>query len=294
MTIEHAFGTTTIESEPQRVVSIGYTDHDALLALGVEPVAIREWYGGYDFVWPWAEEALGDQTPEILPSGDLNLEQIAALAPDLIVGQYVGLEEGEFEKLSAIAPTVAQPGDYPAYGAPWQVMTANLGAAVGQSDDAESLVADTEALFAAARAEYPQFEGVAAAYAGVYGEDEASYYVETNGSSRMQVLLDLGFVVPADLEALGDDAFYHEISAEQIEILDQDVVLWEPAVADLLPQVEENAIYRNLAVSTDDRDIFLTDPVAAGAMAHSTVLSLPVVLDELLPEFERAVGNLDG
>jgi iron complex transport system substrate-binding protein len=35
VTIEHKFGETTIDAEPERVVSIGYNEHDFLLALGV-------------------------------------------------------------------------------------------------------------------------------------------------------------------------------------------------------------------------------------------------------------------
>ena len=39
------FDTTVIESKPERVVSIGYTEGDYVLALGVTPVAVRDWYG---------------------------------------------------------------------------------------------------------------------------------------------------------------------------------------------------------------------------------------------------------
>ncbi|GAA4815443.1 ABC transporter substrate-binding protein [Nocardioides caeni] len=293
VTIEHAFGSTTIEQEPQRIVSIGFTDHDALLALGVEPVAIREWYGDHDYVWPWAEEALGDHEPELLPADDLSIEEVAALQPDLIIGQYVDLEKGEFEQLSQLADTVAQPADHPSFGAPWQLMTRNLGAAVGKAEEADALVEEVEGLFETARSEHPEFEGRGLAYAGVYGDSSASYYVETDGSTRMRVLQDLGFVVPADLAALGSDTFYHDISAENLDLLEQDVVLWEPANIDLLPEVQENRLYANLDVAQEGRDLFLTDPVVAGAMAHASVLSLPVVLEALLPELTRAVGNLD-
>ncbi|MGB0113446.1 MAG: ABC transporter substrate-binding protein [Ilumatobacteraceae bacterium] len=293
VTVEHAFGSTTVDEEPVRVVSIGFTDHDVLLALGVAPIAIRQWYGDYEYVWPWAEDALGDQQPEVLPSADLNFEQIAALEPDLIIGQYIGLEQDQYDTLSKIAPTVAQPADYPSFGAPWQVMTRNIGAAVGLSAEADALVADTEALFTDARAEHPEFEGVELAYAGAYTTDGANYYVETNGSTRMGVLQDLGFVVPEELAALGTDSFYHDISAEQLELVDQQVALWEPADITLLPEIESNVVYQTLDVAVDDRDIFMTDPIVAGAMAHSTPLSLPTVLDFLLPELTRAVANID-
>ena len=38
VTIEHKYGSTTIEAEPQRVVSVGFAEHDGILALGVTPV----------------------------------------------------------------------------------------------------------------------------------------------------------------------------------------------------------------------------------------------------------------
>ncbi|WP_256977835.1 hypothetical protein [Rhodococcus sp. 14-2470-1a] len=42
VTVDHAFGETTVESEPQRVVSVGYTEQDTLLALGVIPVGVTD------------------------------------------------------------------------------------------------------------------------------------------------------------------------------------------------------------------------------------------------------------
>ena len=45
VTVEHAFGSTVVPAGPQRVVSAGYTEQDTLLALGVVPVAVTDWYG---------------------------------------------------------------------------------------------------------------------------------------------------------------------------------------------------------------------------------------------------------
>jgi iron complex transport system substrate-binding protein len=291
VTIEHAFGETTIPEQPERVVTVGFSDHDVLLALDVVPVGLRHWYGDHERgVWPWAEDLLGEAEPVVLDSETLSYEAIAALDPDLILGLYAGLEEDEYDTLSKIAPTVAQSGEHPAYGTPWQEMTHTAGVAVGKEREADALVAEIEERFAAARSDHPEFEGVGLAYAGVYGEGQ--FYVETEGSTRMQILLDLGFVVPDELAALGTDSFYHDISAEQVGLLDQDVVLWEPADISQLPAVDANPLYQTLAVAKDDREVFLRDPLIAAAMAHSTVLSLPIVLDALIPDLTAAVGRL--
>lgn len=43
--IEHQYGVTEISGVPERVVTVGWVEQDALLALGVVPVATTEWVG---------------------------------------------------------------------------------------------------------------------------------------------------------------------------------------------------------------------------------------------------------
>src|SRR3954463_10628242 len=112
VTIEHKYGSTTIRAEPERVVVVGLREQDALLALGVVPVATTEWYGKHPgAIFPWAEEALGDAPkPEVLSFTDgIQVERVAAQRPDLILAVYSGLDKKDYDTLSKIAPTVAQP-----------------------------------------------------------------------------------------------------------------------------------------------------------------------------------------
>src|SRR3712207_1999237 len=60
VSIPHKYGTTEIKAAPQRVVTIGLVEQDALLALGVAPVATTEWFGEQPgAVFPWAKDELG-------------------------------------------------------------------------------------------------------------------------------------------------------------------------------------------------------------------------------------------
>lgn len=81
-TIEHKYGGTEIAGTPERVVTVGLTDHDTVLALGVTPLGVYDWYGEYSYAThPWAQHELGDARPAIVGSGgELDFEAIAAAA----------------------------------------------------------------------------------------------------------------------------------------------------------------------------------------------------------------------
>src|SRR5262249_23662555 len=113
VTITHLFGKTVIKQPPKRVVSAGFTEPDDLLAVGVVPIAVTNWWGAEPFaVWPWAQAKLGDARPVVLNlDNGIQVDQIAGLKPDLIVAINAGLDADTYQKLSAIAPTVPQAGD---------------------------------------------------------------------------------------------------------------------------------------------------------------------------------------
>lgn len=104
------FGQTVIKQPPKRVVSAGYTEQDDLLAVGVVPIAVTNWFGDQPFaVWPWAQPKLGSAQPVVLNlDNGIPVEQIGGLKPDLIVAINAGLDADTYQKLSAIAPTLAQ------------------------------------------------------------------------------------------------------------------------------------------------------------------------------------------
>lgn len=144
VTIEHRYGSATIPTAPERVVSIGYHEQDTILALGVKPVAVREWIGKKPYaIHPWAEDELGDAKPVVLED-ELNFEQIASLRPDLIVATSALLEEQQYQTLAKIAPTIPEPSQYVGFGMPWQEITRTIGRALGREERAEALVADVE------------------------------------------------------------------------------------------------------------------------------------------------------
>lgn len=102
-TVDHAMGTATLEKTPEKVVILTNEGTEALLALGVTPVgAVQSWTGD-----PWYDHIAEDMKDvEVVGvESQVNVEAIAALKPDLIIGNKMR-QENIYEQLSAIAPTV--------------------------------------------------------------------------------------------------------------------------------------------------------------------------------------------
>jgi iron complex transport system substrate-binding protein len=102
-TVEHAMGSTEIKGTPKKVVILTNEGTEALLALGVQPVgAVQSWLGD-----PWYEHISKDMdgVEVVGTESEVNVEKIAALKPDLIIGNKLR-QEKVYDQLSAIAPTV--------------------------------------------------------------------------------------------------------------------------------------------------------------------------------------------
>jgi len=126
--ITHAMGTTDVPDSPQRIVVLTNEGTEALLAVGITPVgAVRSWLGD-----PWYAHIAADMADVTVVGEEsaVNLETIAALQPDLILGNKTR-QEKIYDQLSAIAPTVMSErlrGD-------WKINMALYTDAVGKGDE---------------------------------------------------------------------------------------------------------------------------------------------------------------
>ncbi|MET7279130.1 iron-siderophore ABC transporter substrate-binding protein [Kribbella sp. NPDC005582] len=294
VTIKNKFGDTVIKEAPKRVVAVGLVEQDALLALGVVPVGTTEWFGDKPgALFPWAKAKLGGGAlPTVLSDKDgIQFEKVAALAPDLIIGLYSGITAADYKKLEAIAPTVAQPADGSAdWSVTWQTVTKTVGQAVGKPKAAEELVKGIEKKFEEARAAHPEFTGKTAIMASPY----EGYFVYGPQDPRSKMLTDLGFVLPPQMGKLVGDKFGANLSAENISLTDQQVVVWFPP-KDGTAKLKADPLLKNLKARTEAREVFIEenyDDELYGATSFVSVLSLPIVLDKLVPKLAAAVdGN---
>ncbi|MDY7102111.1 MAG: ABC transporter substrate-binding protein [Actinomycetota bacterium] len=290
VTIEHTHGETTIESRPERVVTVGLRDQDAVLAMGVAPVGIQDWFGEQPHaVWPWAQDELGDAEPVVLDPNELDFETIASLDPDVIIGVDSGLTAEDHALLSEIAPTVAQPAEHADWAVPWRERTLIVARALGEEARANELIAEVETSIADAAAAHPELEGATALIGLAAADGQAYAYGSEDVRSRF--LVELGLEVPAVIEdQVPDDSFFVTLSPENLGDLDADVLVWIGGDLTAFEGVLDQPVYP-ARVADQGRDLFLPYDPLGGAISFASVLSLPFLAEELVPELALA---LDG
>ncbi|WP_040711044.1 ABC transporter substrate-binding protein [Nocardiopsis potens] len=134
-TVEHARGTTEVPADPQRVVVLEPVQLDTAVALGTAPVGaavLDETEGAPAYL---GDEAAGVQTVGTV--AEPNLEEIAALEPDLVLGTE-SRHSALYDRLSDVAPTVFMETQ----ADPWQDNVGLVARALGDEEGAEELLGD--------------------------------------------------------------------------------------------------------------------------------------------------------
>jgi iron complex transport system substrate-binding protein len=280
VTVKHAFGETKIPGPPKRVVSAGLTEQDDLLALGVVPVAVTDWFGNEPFgVWPWAQDKLGGATPAVLSlANGIQVDQIAALKPDLIVAINAGLDKDTYARLSAIAPTIA-PSGQDAFFEPWMAQASAIGQAVFKFDEMKGLVSAIGDKFAAAAKDHSSFSGKKVYVVdGAFFGDKAEV---TPSGWRTDYLTKMGLVVPDGVNdyVKGDRAL---VPRDKLaSVLDAaDALIWTTESDEQQAALLADPTVAALKATKAKANVF-TGKDLSGAIAFASVLSYPVVADQL-------------
>ncbi|MFF3758470.1 ABC transporter substrate-binding protein [Streptomyces sp. NPDC002185] len=102
-TLTHALGKTELKAAPKRVVVLDVGELDNVVSLGVKPVGYAPSEGDEGIPGYLAKDAGAPKSVGTI--NNLNLEAIANLQPDLILGSQLRAAD-KYDELSKIAPTV--------------------------------------------------------------------------------------------------------------------------------------------------------------------------------------------
>ncbi len=289
----HAFGETTVTAKPERIVAIGWMTQDAILALGEVPVAFPQqlWGGDEQGVLPWvkdAVEALGKPMPEVINfDTDIPYEQLLSLAPDLILAPYSGLTKEQYDRLSAIAPTVAYAKD--PWAGSWQDVVLVTGKALGKSAEAQAIVDGIDTQFAEAAAAHPEFKGKTFTFGSLWvGTAGMNVYAATD--PRIPLVEQLGLVVsPGVVELSKQPGYFFDVSLENLATIDADVLIVLDEGGPDADALYQNDLIQRFAPVADGRLVRLTGKSYVMATSAPSPLSIPWMLEQFVAGIDSAV-----
>lgn len=295
--IKHAFGTTTIKSAPARVATLGWTDHDTVLALGVAPVgATKITYGGNkkgstEYFDAELKKVGGKQPVRYSDADGAPIDEVAKTRPDLIVATNSGITKEEYTKLSKIAPVIAYPGK--AWGTSWQTSLDLIGKALGRSGQATKLKAKTEKVIKDAVAKYPAVKGKSVVWCAFSPTDMSKFSAYTSLDMRTRTMTDFGMPLSPTVTKMskGTDKFFVEISAEKASSLDADVVVFYVEKKGQVEKLRKHALLGKIPALKSGAFVPSADPVVDNPMSSPTPLSIPVAVKTFLPKLAAAAGK---
>ncbi|PYI55258.1 ABC transporter substrate-binding protein [Paenibacillus flagellatus] len=275
-TVKHAMGETTLTKKPERVVILTNEGTEALLALGVKPVgAVKSWVGD-----PWYEHIKADMqgVKNVGTESQPNIEEIAALKPDLIIGNKMRIEK-VYDQLNKIAPTVYSAelrGD-------WKVNFMLYAEALGKKAEGEKVMADFDKRVADLKTKAGDKLKQKVSLVRFMASTARIYYNDTFAGI---IFKQIGIARP---EKQNKDAFADDVTKERIPDMEGDVLFYftyetgDGKASKMEEDWTKDPLWNNLNVVKNKKAFKVNDTIwnTAGGVKAANLL-----LDELYKFYE--------
>lgn len=299
VTIEHAYGETTIESKPERIATVAWANHEVPLALGVVPVGMSKATWGDDDgngVLPWVEDKLdelGAETPVLFDETDsIDFEAVADTRPDVILAAYSGLSQEEYDTLAKIAPVVAFPEVK--WGTSYEDMIRLNSEAMGLAAEGDQLIEDLQSEVDTALAAHPELADAKVLFSSIDPADLSQIPFYTSHDTRPGFLNSLEMPLPSivEEESAATEEFYVEVSAEQADRLeDVDIfVTYGEADGAIIAQLQADPLLSKIPAIANGQIAVLENATPLAASANPSPLSIGWGIDEYLTLLAGALG----
>ena len=271
-TVEHAGGTTTLETKPTRIYAARtFSELDALLALDVIPVLVGSFPGRVLKSWQIAK---GAEQAEVMDmtNGQPNLERMTALDIDLVIVNE-GLSRvvpDEVDALHQIAPVVALPVTLN-FIEQLQIVAACLDLSLVE---VEGAIASIETAYDAFTVSQPPTSIAAITVA-------SGIYMPTSEHPASALLQRIGLpALSAPASPLNVNEMV-EISEELLSEIDAEILLGlgreDPK---LLDNLEASPIFQQIP-AVQQGNYYRLSPEHTDGLVGPSILSVPVVLEAL-------------
>ncbi|MFB9329450.1 ABC transporter substrate-binding protein [Paenibacillus aurantiacus] len=254
--IKHALGELPITGVPQKIVVLEWTYAEDLLMVGVQPAGVADIENMKKWVSP--PTALSADVTDVGTRQEPNLETIAALEPDLIIGVKFR-HEATYDQLNAIAPTLLF-DPYPAEGQgdQYQEMIETfktIADVVGKKAEADKVLADLQQAYDDGKAKLAAAgkEGAPIALTMPWVDQNAvTFRVSTDNALAIKVLEQIGLkntFKPAQFEVYG----YSQGGVELLQQVTDANYLHITNEDNVLGVLEKNAVWTGLNFVKENR-----------------------------------------
>lgn len=301
VTIEHMYGSTTVNKLPQKIVCLGWGSTDALLSLGVIPYAMNRQETNVDgkmVIFPWVQEELkklgasegSDSYPKLLSDKDGQpIQEVASFQPDLICAKISGITQEEYDQLSKVAPVIAP---MVAWQDGWEPTLDAYAKILKREDKAKSVKDSIKTLLQDTVKKHPEWSGKTYATGGISTSGSWSAYSAKDNRSVM--FEDLGFaLVPVVKQAFEKESqFYLDWPSERLGEINPDV-MWSWVIDQkTFEALAKDPVMSQMPAIKEGHAILApydTDMPYVSAMSNTSALSIPWVLPHLEKDIDKVL-----
>ncbi|MBV2364619.1 ABC transporter substrate-binding protein [Streptomonospora nanhaiensis] len=277
--VEHQFGTTEIDTVPERIVTIDLQWTDVLQSMGVDPVGYTVDPGMPEGGPPWQD--LPASAEALRADDGVPVEQIALLEPDLILGTYSIADQNTYDRLSEIAPTVATLDERQV--TPWEELVELAGRILQDAETADEVVDSVHGRVDDAAADLPGLEGGTFALAQyIVGDGMIIVADEEDGSSVFFQRLGMTMYGPVRERGQETGLPRIEVSTERSDLLRADFVAF------LVNGGDEDDLSDIPGFDDLPGTVAVLDYATVAGLNTPTPLSVEHALDAMRPHLEEA------
>jgi iron complex transport system substrate-binding protein len=272
--VQHLQGIACIPLAPQRVVTLSVADLANTLALGVKPIATANDFDLVTGRFPPYIQAKAVGTPLVGSAGQVSLEALYLLKPDLILSLFGGNPEASQSLINQIAPTVT----YRGYEMDWKEVFQKTAILLGREQAAEMALQQYDQRVQALKVKLSRrYQGKQVSFLSLYFN---SVLAETRNSFSGSILNDVGLQRPPKQSVVLPYG-YTELSLEELDKADGDVLIvatFTEKDRKILTQLQQNPLWQKLK-AVQQNQVHLVSAVTW--LWGSDMLGANAVLDDL-------------
>lgn len=192
----------------------------------------------------------------------------------------------DYATLAKIAPTLSYQTSVG--GDSWQTMTTRVGSILGKDAQAKQLIATTEQAIASAKSANTVLAGKTFTF-GPVSSMTSIYTINSTEDASAEFFAQLSMKLSPKVTSLPDSSTPRraEISPEQLQLLDADVLILSFPTTAIQKQFESQAIFQKIPAVKRGSYVAL-DMATAVAVAFPSVLSIPYGLSVTVPKLVAA------